>query len=103
MDLSNKIKFLLTDGFKVLHSSSFYGYEGEWFHVRNHEGSVPPFTCEILIAKPKWNYGMEKKFKPKIDYMLEDITKQMWQGLSNERLIHTFMERCIQPLAACRG
>ena len=103
MDLSNKIKLLLTDGFKVLHSSSFHGYESDWFHVWNHERSVPPFTCEIPIAKPKWNYGMEKKSKPKIDNMLEDITKQMRQGLSNDRLIHTFMERCIQPLAACRG
>lgn len=28
------------------------------------------------VSKPEWNYGTQKKFKPKIEYMLDAITKQ---------------------------
>jgi hypothetical protein len=53
--------------------SSVHGYEGERFDVWNLEGSVPPFTGRVPVSKPKGNYGANKKFKPKIDYMLEAI------------------------------
>jgi|UPI00022140DD hypothetical protein len=80
--------------------SSICCYEGEWFYVWNPEGSAPPFTSQIPVVKPEWNYSVEKKFKPKIKYMLDAIAKQHGQGLSGERLIHTFMRRHLQPLAA---
>jgi hypothetical protein len=56
--------------------SSIRCYEGEWFYVWNPEGSAPPFTSQIPVVKPEWNYSVEKKFKPKIKYMLDAIAKQ---------------------------
>jgi hypothetical protein len=53
------------------------------------------FTSWILVAKPEWPYGEEKKFKPKIGYMPDAITKQRGRGLSDERLIRTFVQRCL--------
>lgn len=73
--------------------SSVRRYKGEWFFVRNLEGSAPTFISWIPVAKPEWPYGTEKKLKPKIGYMLDAITKQRGRGLSDERLIHTFVQR----------
>lgn len=42
----------------------------------NLKGSVPPFTVQIPVSLPEWNYNMENKFKPKIEYMLKAIAKQ---------------------------
>lgn len=38
-------------------------------------GSTPPFTSRIPMTKLEWSYGMEKKFKSKISYMLDAIAK----------------------------
>jgi hypothetical protein len=80
--------------------SSIHKYERKWFYVWNLEGSAPVFTGRILVAKPEWTYNVEKRLKLKIDYMLDAITKQRGWGLSGERVIRTFMQRCLQPLAA---
>lgn len=49
------------------------------------------FTGRALVAKPKWNYDSKKKFRPKIDYMLDAIAKQHGRGHSGDRLIRTFL------------
>jgi hypothetical protein len=51
------------------------------------------FTSWILVAKPEWPYGEEKKFKRKIGYILDAITKQHGRGLFDERLIRTFVHQ----------
>lgn len=38
----------------------------------------------------------KKRFRPKIDFMLDAIAKKRSMGLICERLIHTFMQRCLQ-------
>lgn len=55
--------------------SLVHGYEGEWFYMQNIRGSAPQFTDRIIVSKPEWSYGAEKKFNPKIEYMLEAIAK----------------------------
>lgn len=54
-------------------------------------GSVPASICLIPMAKPKWDSGVEKKFKPKISFILDVVAKQRKRGLLGERLISTFM------------
>lgn len=51
------------------------------------------------MSKPKWTYGTEKKFKPRIKLVLDMIALQCRRGLSGDRLIRAFMERRLQPLA----
>jgi hypothetical protein len=64
-----------------------HSYESEWFYVQNLEGSVP-----------EWTYDAKKRFRLKIDFMLDAIAKKRSMGLIRERLIHTFMQRCLQLL-----
>lgn len=80
--------------------SSIRGYEGEWFYVRNLEDSVPTFTSLVLATKSEWDYGAEKKFTPKISFILDAVAKQHRRGLLGKRLIRTFMQRQLQPLTA---
>jgi hypothetical protein len=44
-----------------------------WFYVRNPRGSVAQFIGRVPMSRVEWNYGTEKKFKSKIDYMLDAI------------------------------
>jgi hypothetical protein len=60
---------------------------------------VSPFTNRIPMSKPKWTYGTKKKLKPKIKLVLDMIALQCRHGLSGDRLIRTFIERLLQPLA----
>lgn len=53
--------------------SSVRSYEGKWFYVKNLEGSASQLTSRVLVSNVEWNYGAEKKFKSKIDYMLEVV------------------------------
>lgn len=46
-----------------------------WFYVENLEGSTPAFTGFVPVAKREWDYDAEKKFKLKISYILDDVTK----------------------------
>lgn len=52
------------------------------FYDQNMEGSAPAFTGCITVARPHSTYGAEKKFRPKINYMLAAISKQHGQGLT---------------------
>jgi hypothetical protein len=79
--------------------SSIHGYEGGWFYVENLEGSTPVFTGFVPVAKREWDYDAEKKFKLKISYILDDVTKQRKRGLLGKRLICTFTQHRLQPLA----
>jgi hypothetical protein len=54
--------------------SSICGYEGEWFYFRNLEGSAP-FTGRVPVNKPEWSYDTEKKFKPKIKMVLDEVSQ----------------------------
>lgn len=62
-------------------------YESEWLYVHNPEGSAP-----------EWTYDAKKRFRPKIDFMLDAIAKKRIMGLIRERLIHSFMKCCLQLL-----
>jgi hypothetical protein len=53
--------------------SSVRSYEGKWFYVKNLEGSASQLTSRVPVSNVEWNYGAEKKFKSKIDYMLEVV------------------------------
>jgi hypothetical protein len=63
-------------------------YESEWFYVQNLEECAP-----------EWTNGAKKRFRPKIDFMLDAIAKKRSMGLIRERLIHSFMKCCLQLLA----
>lgn len=65
----------------ILLLSSVHGYEREWFFVWNLEGSAPAFTGLVPTGKPEWDYGAEKKFKPKISFILDVVAKQRRRGL----------------------
>ena len=53
--------------------SLVWGYEGEWFYVRNLGGSAPTFTSNVAVVQLHWSYGAEKKFKPKIKLVLDAV------------------------------
>jgi hypothetical protein len=76
--------------------SSVHIYEGEWFYVRNLGGVCPCFS----VAESLWTYGAEKRFRPKIDYMLAAIAKQRWHGLIGERLASLVLH-AVLSLATC--
>lgn len=74
--------------------------QGEWFYVKNIDWSVPLFTERKLESHAEWTRDVESRYKKKVDYMTREIVVLKGQGLSGERLIHTLMQRWLQPLMA---
>jgi hypothetical protein len=54
---------------------------------REPRGSVSSFTSRVLVVQLHWSYDAEKKFRPKIDYMLVAIARQRGRGLFGDRLV----------------
>jgi hypothetical protein len=86
---ANYFKFLL---------SSLVWYEGEWFYARNVSGSAPPFTRREPTLMEKWHYSAKARFKSKVEHLLKAVAMLKQQGLTDARLVHTFMYHRVQPL-----
>jgi hypothetical protein len=77
-------------------------YKGEWFYVKNLDGSAPFFTGrEPVSTMDDWNRGAEPGLKGEVEPLLVALKTLKDKGLTGVRLEHILMHHQIQPLMAC--
>lgn len=50
----------------------------------------------------KWHYSAKARFKSKVEHLLKAVAMLKQQGLTDDRLVHTFMYHRVQPLMVCQ-
>jgi hypothetical protein len=81
-----------TKYFKIPLPSSMW-YEVEWFFVKNVAGSAPLFTSQELVTMEECHHRAKVGLKSEVEHLLMTIQTLTQRGLTNTRLVHTFMNQ----------
>jgi hypothetical protein len=85
--------------FRLPVSNPPVGWRKVWFFLRNDTGvPLPVVMGRCPAVQPSWRYGVAKNDTHKLQPMRDVLQSLLRDGLTGVDLLHTFVDRHVQPL-----